>query len=86
MDFTHFRTFLLFALFTTIDVVLQLYSDLPFRRLVPYKRMLEELFRVRSLMVILHQHRLDKSVKLLRPLLRFEPRRRIAGNQEQGLI
>lgn len=82
----YLQTFLLFALFTAINVILKLYSDLSFCRLVPYKWMFKELFRIRSLMIILYQHRFNKSVKLFSPFFRLEPWRWITRNQKQSLF
>lgn len=79
-------TFLLFALFTAVDVIFKLYSHLSLRRLVPYEWMFQKLFCVRSLMVVLHQHRLDESVKLFGPFFRLEPRRWITRDQKQSLF
>lgn len=85
-NFRYLRTFFLFTLFTAVNVIFKLYSDLSFRRLVPYKRMFKELFRIRSLMIILYQHRFDKSVKFFGPLFRLEPWRWITRNQKQSLF
>lgn len=45
---------LLFPLLAPVDVVLELYPDLPFGRLVPNERVLEQLLGVRSVVVVLH--------------------------------
>jgi hypothetical protein len=47
----------------TIDVILELDADLAFGWLVPNERMLQQLLRVWSLVVVLHQNRFDKTVK-----------------------
>ena len=57
------RTFLLLVFLATIDVILELDADLAFGWLVPNERMLQQLLRVRSLVVVLHQNRFDKTVK-----------------------
>ena len=55
------RTFLLLVFLATIDVILELDADLAFGWLVPNERMLQQLLRVRSLVVVLHQNRFDKT-------------------------
>lgn len=68
----------------TINVVLELDADLPFCWLVADERMLEQMLRVRTLVVILDEDRFDEILKLFGPFFRLETRRRIAGNEKKG--
>lgn len=72
------------VLFDSVKEVLDLNASLSFVRLVFDKRMLKELFSIRSLVVVLHQNRLYKVLELRTPPLRLESRRRVSRNQEQG--
>lgn len=65
-------------------MILELDANLPFSRLVTDERMLQQMLRVRTLVVILDQHRLDKAVELFGPLLRLETRRRITWDEEES--
>lgn len=74
----------MFVFLATINVVLELDADLPFCWLVADERMLEQMLRVRTLVVILDEDRFDEILKLFGPFFRLETRRRIAGNEKKG--
>lgn len=77
-------TFLLLVFLASIDVVLELNANLPFCGLVADERMLQQMLRVRTLVIILDQDGFDEAVELFSPFLRLEAGRRIARNQEQS--
>lgn len=74
------HTLLLLVFLASINVVFQLDTYLPLCGLVADERMFQQMLGVGTLMVILDQHCLDETLKLLRPFLRLETRRRIAWN------
>jgi hypothetical protein len=67
-----------------VDVVLELYPHLPLSWLVPNEGVLQQLLRVRPLVIVFDQHSLNEAVELLGPFFRPQPGRRIPGNQEKG--
>ena len=55
----------------SVEMIFDLYPDLPLSRLVPHKGMFEQLVSVRSLVVIFHKKGFDKVLKLAAPPFRF---------------